>query len=52
MLDPINIANHRSELMGFAILWIFLLHSGECDISIYDTIVSYGWMGVDIFLFL
>ena len=52
MLDPINIANHRSELMGFAILWIFLLHSGECDISIYDTIVSYGWMGVDIFFFL
>lgn len=52
MFDPINIVNHRSELMGFAILWIFLLHSGGCDILIYDTIVSYGWMGVDIFFFL
>ena len=51
-IDPIVIAKYRSELMGFAIMWIFLLHSGGCDIPIYDSVVSYGWMGVDIFFFL
>ncbi len=46
------ITKYRSAIMGVAILWIFLLHSGPCGIPFYDLIISFGWMGVDIFFFL
>lgn len=45
------IVKYRSAIMGIAILWIFLLHSGACGIPFYDSVVSFGWMGVDIFFF-
>lgn len=38
--------------MGFAIIWIFMLHSGKTGNSIWDALRFYGWMGVDIFFFL
>ncbi len=46
------LTRYRSAFMGFAILWIFLCHSGTYNIPIYDSIASIGWMGVDIFIFL
>ena len=47
-----DIVSYRAELMGFAILWIFMLHSGAIGNPIYDTIRKFGWAGVDIFFFL
>ena len=38
--------------MGFAIIWIFMLHSGRTGNSIWDAVRFYGWSGVDIFFFL
>lgn len=46
------IVRHRTALMGISILWIFFMHSGNLGIPIWDSIMSYGWMGVDIFIFL
>lgn len=43
---------YRKPLMGFAIIWIFMLHSGKTGNSIWDALRFYGWMGVDIFFFL
>ncbi len=45
-------SHFRAPLMGFAILWIFMLHSGEIGCVFYDALQYYGWAGVDIFLFL
>lgn len=42
----------RSALMGVAIIWVFILHSGEIGVPFYDSIRQWGWMGVDIFFFL
>lgn len=42
----------RKPLMGFAIIWIFMLHSGKTGNSVWDAIRFYGWSGVDIFFFL
>ena len=46
------ITKYRSAITGIAILWIFLLHSGPCGIPFYDSVISFGWMGVDVFFFL
>lgn len=42
----------RKPLMGLAIIWIFMLHSGKTGNSVWDAIRFYGWSGVDIFFFL
>ena len=42
----------RKPLMGFAIIWVFMLHSGVTGNVIWDAIRFYGWAGVDIFFFL
>jgi peptidoglycan/LPS O-acetylase OafA/YrhL len=47
-----RISKYRQPLMGFAILWIFMLHSGKTGNIFYDAIRVYGWAGVDIFFFL
>ena len=47
-----RIARYRQLLMGLAILWIFMLHSGETGNPLYDAIRFYGWAGVDVFFFL
>jgi peptidoglycan/LPS O-acetylase OafA/YrhL len=44
------ISKYRSELMGFAIIWVILYHSG--NIPFFNSVTSIGYGGVDIFLFL
>lgn len=52
----INLRNRltvlRQPLMGFAIIWIFMLHSGRTGNPIWDAVRLYGWSGVDMFFFL
>lgn len=43
---------YRSTLMGWSIIWIFIFHSKNVGIPIYDGIRQFGWAGVDIFFFL
>lgn len=38
--------------MGFAIIWVFIFHSGPKGNFVYDIIQEYGFGGVDIFIFL
>lgn len=51
-----RLSKFRKPLMGIAILWIFMLHSGKTGNPVWDTIRSNnligGWAGVDIFFFL
>lgn len=52
-IDYLNsISKSRSFLMGIAIIWVFMLHSPKSGLSILDFISSFGWCGVDIFIFL
>lgn len=48
------ISKNRSAIMGFAIVWIFLLHSaiGYEFSGITKYTLKHGWAGVDIFIFL
>lgn len=54
------ISKHRNALFGIAILWIVLVHSDDFGVwfaslgkqNIFNLIVNYGNVGVDIFLFL
>src|SRR5574344_547631 len=46
-----KISRYRTELMGFAIIWVILFHSG-ISIPILRNLCSIGYGGVDIFLFL
>lgn len=51
---PINlkdISTYRSELMGWSILWIMMLHFTFNQIKPLGFIAQYGYTGVDIFLF-
>ncbi len=50
--NPILFSQYRSTLMGISIIWIFIFHSGDVDIPIYDNIRRFGSAGVDIFFFL
>ncbi|WP_287622611.1 acyltransferase [Parabacteroides sp.] len=47
---------YRSQLMGFAIIWVMLLHGSELypnvKIPLFTAIAERGNIGVDIFLFL
>lgn len=47
-----NLARHRSPLMGLAIIWIFIFHSGPIGSDAYDSFQEFGFGGVDIFIFL
>lgn len=56
------VSKYRSQLFGFAILWIMCMHSREftpllddailSQYILYDGIILVGGVGVDIFLFL
>jgi len=51
---PINIkdiSTYRSELMGWSILWIMMLHFTFNQVKPLGFIAQYGYAGVDIFLF-
>ena len=58
MLNIVKIVNaqhltvYRKEIMGLAILWVFMLHSGKIGNPVYDAVRSFGWVGVDVFFFL
>lgn len=52
ILDPSVFSENRSALMGLAIFWVFMLHSGDIGVGWYDGIRVFGWVGVDIFFFL
>jgi len=47
------ISKYRTQLMGIAILWVMLFHSGiHSGVFLLDYLASIGYGGVDIFLFL
>ena len=46
-----DISAHRSEIMGWSILWIMMLHFTFQQIKPLGFIAQYGFAGVDIFLF-
>ena len=48
-----DILNKKQELMGFAIIWVFLFHSkfGQ-NIFLIKEVIGFGSHGVDIFFFL
>ena len=46
-----DISTYRSELMGWSILWIMLLHFTFNQIKPLGFIAQYGFAGVDIFIF-
>ncbi len=45
-----DISTYRSELMGWAILWIMMLHFNFSQIKPLGFIAQYGFSGVEIFL--
>lgn len=46
-----DISTYRSELMGWAILWIMMLHFTFTQITPLGFLAQYGFAGVDIFMF-
>lgn len=46
-----DISTYRSELMGWSIVWILMLHFGFYSLRPLGFIAQYGYAGVDIFLF-
>ena len=46
-----DISTYRSELMGWAILWIMALHFTFTQIKPLGFLAQYGFAGVDIFIF-
>ena len=45
-----DISTYRSELMGWAILWIMMLHFTFTQIKPFGFIAQYGFAGVEIFM--
>ena len=45
-----DISTYRSELMGWSILWIMMLHFTFNQICILGFVAQYGFAGVDIFM--
>lgn len=45
-----DISTHRSELMGWSILWIMMLHFTFTQVKPLGFIAQYGFAGVDIFM--
>ena len=50
--DIKNISTYRSELMGWAIIWIMMLHFTFTQFHPLGFIAQYGFAGVDIFMLL
>lgn len=46
-----DISTYRSELMGWAIIWIMMLHFTFTQIKPLGFVAQYGFSGVEIFLF-
>ena len=46
-----DISTYRSELMGWSILWIMMLHFTFTQVAPLGFVAQYGFAGVDIFLF-
>ena len=46
-----DISTYRSELMGWAILWIMMLHFTFTQIKPLGFLAQYGFAGVEIFMF-
>lgn len=46
-----DISTYRSELMGWAIIWIMMLHFTFTQIKPLGFVAQYGFAGVEIFLF-
>lgn len=49
LFNPSIFIQYRSVLMGWSIIWIFIFHSKNVGIPVYDEIRQVGWAGVDIF---
>lgn len=49
--DIKDISTYRSELMGWAIVWIMMLHFTFTQIKPLGFIAQYGFAGVEIFMF-
>lgn len=43
---------NRQVFMGLALIWIYLFHAKRFGCTFIDHINDYGWIGVDIFIFL
>ena len=46
-----DISTYRSELMGWAIIWIMMLHFTFTQVKPLGFVAQYGFAGVEIFLF-
>ena len=46
-----DISTYRSELMGWSIVWIMMLHFGFYSLKPLGFVAQYGYAGVDIFFF-
>ncbi len=51
MDDYHDISHYRSELMGWAIVWVMMLHFTFTQLKPLGFVAQYGIAGVDIFLF-
>ena len=51
MITYKDISTYRSEIMGWAIIWIMMLHFTFHQIKPLGFVAQYGFAGVDIFLF-
>lgn len=51
IIEKISISKYRTQLMGFAMLWIMIYHIG-IDVTFLNPITRSGYLGVDIFIFL
>ncbi len=50
LFDIQDISTYRSELMGWAIIWIMMLHFTFTQIKPLGFVAQYGFAGVDIFM--
>ena len=48
-----RLSGYRSELMGVAMIFVYLFHSGDIGMSqYYNVLFAHGDLGVDVFFFL
>lgn len=45
-----DLSSYRAELMGWAIIWIMMLHFTFHQVSVLGFVSQYGYAGVDIFM--
>ena len=53
----LSVTKYRTACMGVAMIWVFLFHSPSKILNylpdgLYGTFISYGYLGVDLFLFI